>query len=62
MICKYCGKEMRLDDVDYNKLSFAEFLLISNAIIYDDIRNLQRDDFADEITKNGGERGLTRNE
>ena len=48
--------------IDYNKLSFAEFLLISNAIIYDDIRNLQRDDFADEITKNGGERELTRNE
>ena len=43
--------------IDYNKLSFAEFLLISNAIIYDDIRNLQR-----ETTKNGGERGLTRNE
>lgn len=32
--------------IDYNKLSFAEFLLISNAIIYGDIRNLQRDDFA----------------
>ena len=57
MICKYCGKEMRLDDVDYNKLSFAEFLLISNAIIYGDIRNLQG-----EIMKIGGERGLTINE
>ena len=43
--------------IDYNKLSFAEFLLISNAIIYDDIRNLQG-----EIMKIGGERGLTRNE
>ena len=32
--------------IDYNKLSYAEFLLISNAIIYDDIMNLQRDDFA----------------
>lgn len=31
--------------IDYNKLSFAEFLLISNAIIYGDIRKLQRDDF-----------------
>ena len=47
MICK----------LDYNKLSFAEFLLISNAIIYGDIRELQR-----AITKIGGERGLTRNE
>ena len=43
--------------IDYNKLSYAEFLLISNAIIYGDIRNLQR-----EIMKIGGERGLTRNE
>ena len=48
--------------IDYNKLSFAEFLLISNAIIYGDIRKLRRDDFAYETTKNGGERGLTRNE
>ena len=43
--------------IDYNKLSYAEFLLISNAIIYGDIRNLQR-----EIMKIVGERGLTRNE
>ena len=52
MICK----------LDYNKLSFAEFLLISNAIIYGDIRKLQRDDFADETTKIGGEMSLTINE
>lgn len=32
--------------IDYNKLSFAEFLLITNAIIYGDIRELKRDDFA----------------
>ena len=48
--------------IDYNKLSFAEFLLISNAIIYGDIRKLQRDDFEYLEIKNGGERGLTRNE
>ena len=38
--------------IDYNKLSYAEFLLISNAIIYGD----------NEIMKIAGERGLTRNE
>ena len=43
--------------IDYNKLTYAEFLLISNAIIYGDIRNLQR-----EIMKIVGERGLIRNE
>ena len=32
--------------IDCNKLSFAEFLLISNAIIYGDVRKLQCDDFA----------------
>lgn len=47
--------------IDYNKLSFAEFLLISNAIIYGDIRKLAYLN-KDEIMKIGGERGLTRNE
>lgn len=36
--------------IDYNKLSYAEFLLISNAIIYCDIRMLQRDE--DDKRKN----------
>lgn len=31
--------------IDYNKLSYAEFLLISNAIVFDDIKKLQRENY-----------------